>query len=46
MSRSKLQDLQTFVFKIKKYEYFQPLEVVGRGSETQLQVAENFYKLT
>ena len=21
--------------------YFQPLEVVGRGSETQLQVAEN-----
>ena len=25
---------------------FQPLEVVGRGSETQLQVAENLYKLT
>ena len=23
---------------------FQPLEVVGRGSETQLQVAENFNK--
>ena len=25
---------------------FQPLEVVGRGSETQLQVGENFNKLT
>ena len=25
--------------------YFQPLEVVGRGSETQLQVAENVNKL-
>ena len=24
---------------------FQPLEVVGRGSETQLQVAENVYYL-
>ena len=25
---------------------FQPLEVVGRGSETQLQVGENLNKLT
>ena len=25
--------------------YFQPLEVVGRGSETQLQVGENLNKL-
>ena len=25
---------------------FQPLEVVGRGSETQLQVAENLSKST
>ena len=25
---------------------FQPLEVVGRGSETQLQVAENLNNLT
>ena len=25
---------------------FQPLEVVGRGSETQFQVAENLNKLT
>ena len=24
---------------------FQPLEAVGLGSETQLQVAENLYKL-
>ena len=26
--------------------YFQPLEIVGRGSETQIQVAENVNKLT
>ena len=26
--------------------YFQQLEVVGRGSETQLHVAENLNKLT
>ena len=26
--------------KLKKYEYFHPFEVVGRGSETQLQVGE------
>ena len=25
---------------------FHPLEVVGRGSETQIQVGENFNKLT
>ena len=25
---------------------FQPLEIVGRGSETQLQVGENLNKLT
>ena len=25
---------------------FHPLEVVGRGSETQLQVGENFFELT
>ena len=25
---------------------FQPIEVVGRGSETQLQIAENLNKLT
>ena len=30
-----------FGFKINYYE-FQPLEVVGRVSETQLQVGENF----
>ena len=33
-----------FVHKFNKYEYFQPLEVVGRDSETQLQVGENFQK--
>ena len=41
---SKHQDLQTLVLKLNKYEYFQPLEVVGRGSETQLHVAENLNK--
>ena len=38
----KHQDLQMFGFKLNKYmSNFQPLEVVGRGSETQHQVAEN-----
>ena len=37
---SKHQYLQIFVLK------FQSLEVVGHGSETQLQVGENFNKLT
>ena len=32
--------LQIFVPKSKNMIYFQPLEVVGRGSETQLHVAE------
>ena len=27
--------------KINEYEYFSLLEVVGRGSQTQLQVGEN-----
>ena len=30
-----------FGLKLNKYEYFNPLEVVGRGSETQLQVGDN-----
>ena len=37
----KHQDLQMVGVKKNKYSHFQPLEVVGRGSETQLQVAEN-----
>ena len=48
----KLQDLQMFSLKLNKFENvwsqikknvinFHPLEVVGRGSETQLQVGEN-----
>ena len=28
--------------KLNQYEYFSPLEVVGRGSETQLQVGKKF----
>ena len=43
---SKHQDLQMFGLLLNKYKYFQPLEVVGRGSETQLQVGENLNKLT
>ena len=43
---SKHQDLQIFVFKIKNMINCQPLEVVCRGSKTQLQVAENLIKLT
>ena len=42
---SKHQDLQICVLKLNKYEYYQPLEVVARGSETQLQVAENLFFL-
>ena len=30
-----------FCHKLNKYEFFQPLKVVGRGSVTQLQVDEN-----
>ena len=40
---SKQQDLQIFVHKLNN---FQPIEVVGRGSETQFQVAENLNKCT
>ena len=37
------QELQMFDFKSKRYMiYFHPLEVVVRGSETQLQVGGNF----
>ena len=31
-----------FGLKFTKYEYFYPLEVVGRDSKTQLQVGEFF----
>ena len=39
----KNQDLQMFGLKFGKYDYFSQLEVVDRGSETQLQVGENIY---
>ena len=42
---SKYQDLQIFVLKLNMSN-FQPLEVVGRCSETQLQAGENLNKLT
>ena len=35
-----------FGLKVNKMSNFQPLEVVGRGSETQPQVVENFNKFT
>ena len=37
----KHQDLQMFSLKLNKLNNFHLLEVVGRGSETQLQVLEN-----
>ena len=37
----KHQDLQMLGLKLNKYNNFHPLEVVDRGSETQLQVGEN-----
>ena len=42
---SKHQELQICVSKLNNICDFQPLEVVGRGSETQLQVAENLNKV-
>ena len=35
-----------FALKLKKYCNYHPLEVVGRGGETQLQVGENLNTLT
>ena len=44
---SKHQDLQIFVLNLKKNRCnFQPLKVVGRGREAQLQVGENINKIT
>ena len=37
----KREDLQFFSLKLTNIDNFYPLEVVGRGSETQLQVGEN-----
>ena len=39
-------DLQMFVLKLTNVRNFQTLEVVGRGSETQLQVAKNLNNLS
>ena len=39
------KDLQIFLLKLNEYmSNFQPLEVVGRGSETQLPLGENLNK--
>ena len=35
-----------FSLKLNKYERYYTLEVVGRGSETQLQVGEILNKMT
>ena len=38
------QDLQMFNPKLNKLEYFfHPIEVLGPGSETKLQVGENLF---
>ena len=41
----KHQVSQMFDLKLKKMRNFHPFEVVGRGSETQLQMGENLNKL-
>ena len=43
VSTSRFADIYA---QIKQMSNFQPLEVVGRGSETQLQVGENLNKIT
>ena len=40
----KQQNLQIFVLRKTNMSHFQPLEVVGRGSETQLQGGGNLNK--
>ena len=40
------QDLKIAGFHFVKYEQFHSLEVVNRVSEAQLQVGENFNKVT
>ena len=42
----KHKDLKCFVSNKTNASNFNPLEVVGGGSETQLQVGENLNKLT
>ena len=42
----KHQDLQMFGPELNYMSNFLPLEVVGRGSETQLKVCGNLYKIT
>ena len=37
----KFAQLAHILIQVVKIRYFNPLEVVGRGSETQLQVGEN-----
>ena len=39
------QDLQMLGLKLNRCD-FHPLKVVGRGSETQLQVVENLNQIT
>ena len=42
----KHRDLQMFGLKLDNMSNFHPLEVVDRGSETQLQVSENLNEIT
>ena len=43
---SEHQDLQFLCSNLTNISICQPLEIVGRGSETQLQVGENLNQLT
>ena len=45
-SGNEICDLQISVLKLSKISIFRTLEVVGRGSETQLQVGKNLKELT
>ena len=42
---SKHLNLQTFVLKLTNISFFQPLEVVSRGSDTQFQVDEKLNRI-
>ena len=42
----KMLDWQIFRFKLYQHQSFHPLEVVDRGSETQLQVGDDVNKRT
>ena len=46
LERVKHQDLELFGLKLINYDYFHPLDNVGRGSDAQLQVCGNINYIT